>query len=61
MHNLPAAPECRSPKAIVHEWRRDAARMEVALALVLVFSICALLVAMTRDSSLASIVNVAFA
>lgn len=55
MQNLPAAPEFRSPKAIVHEWRRDAARMEVAVALVLVLSICAIFVAMTRDSPIALI------
>ena len=61
MSNLPAAPEFRSPQAIVHDWRREAARMEVAVALLLMLSICALLLAITRDGPIASIVATAFA
>jgi len=54
MQKLQALPEIRSPHAIVRDWRREAARMEVTIALVLVFSICALLYAITRDSLIAS-------
>jgi len=61
MQNLPALPERRSPKAVVHEWHRDAARMEVAVALVLVLSICALLLAITRDGLIASSAFIAVA
>lgn len=61
MQSRPALPEFRSPKAIVHEWRREAAHIEVAVALVLMLSICVLLVALARDSPVAAIAISAFA
>jgi len=59
MQNRPALPEFRSPKAIVHEWRRETARFEVAIAVILMLSICTLLVAITRDVSVASLAAIA--
>lgn len=60
MQNRPPLPDFRSPKAIVHEWQREAARVEVAVALVLMLSICALFLAIARDGLVAAVAINAF-
>jgi len=54
MQNLPAAPVLRSPQSLLRELRRTAACIEVTVALVVVFSICALLYAITQEVTIAS-------
>lgn len=49
MQNLRAAPELRSPQSHLRKLRRKAACVEVAVAIVLVFSICTLLYVIVYD------------
>jgi hypothetical protein len=55
MRNLRTAPELRSPQSLLRKLRRNAARIEIAVALVIVVSICTLLYAIARDPALASL------
>lgn len=55
MQILPAAPELGSPQFLLRKLRRKAACIEVAVAIVLVFSICTLFYAIVYDPALASL------
>jgi hypothetical protein len=48
MQNLPATPELRSPQFLLRKLRRNAARIEVAVAAALVLSICTVLFAISH-------------
>jgi hypothetical protein len=48
MQNLPAAPELRSPQFLLRRLRRNAARIEVAVATALVLSICTVLLVISH-------------
>jgi hypothetical protein len=50
----PTAPERRSPRSITRELRLEAARVETAVALVLVLSILALVYVFAPDASAAA-------
>ena len=54
MQNLSATPELRSPQSLLRELRRTAACIEATVALVLVFSICTMLYAITQEVAVAS-------
>ena len=55
MQDLPAALELPSPKSHLRKLRRKGVCVRVAVALVLVFSICALLYAIAHDPAAASL------
>lgn len=54
MQNLPVALELYSPQSLLHDLRRTAACIEATVALVLAFSICALLYAIIQEAVVAA-------
>ena len=54
MQNLPVALELYSPQSLLHDLRRTAACIEATVALVLAFSICALLYAIIQEAMVAA-------
>jgi hypothetical protein len=59
MRNLPAAPELRSPQSLLRRLRRNAVRIEIAVALAIVVSICTLVYAIAHVPAIASTMRVA--